>query len=201
MKFDKLVEQLLEGTSPLRTMYHNTNFSNIVLMLRSNYFKCEYNANDIKYRFTKLFEKYPYYMSTARVPNNRYARKQSVFSSVVSLELDATKLSDHGYPIRPINFFVMRNAREAEDRVLSKKDKIDNFNQYIKAFHIYIHPTDIKNIMNNNGLADMDKAYFNSTIRSILATNKPSYVYKTRDEFHSMNKAKREPLSEKHFIS
>jgi hypothetical protein len=201
MKFNELVEQLLESTSPLRTLYHNTLFYNMAGILRSNYFSCSLNGEDIKDRHMELFKKYPYYMSAARIPYNRFARKQTVFRSIVSMELDASKLSDHGYPIRPINFFARSNSQESEDRVLSRKNKIDNFKEYIKSFHIYVHPNDMESILAGNSNADMDKYDFNYTIKNILNTNKPAYVYNTRDAFHTMNRAKREPLSEKHLIT
>jgi hypothetical protein len=206
MKFDELVVELLEGTSPLRTLYHNTPFNYISEIIDSNVFICGENDEDFKDisrgEIPSIYEKYRYFMSAARTPNNSFARKDTEFSSIVSLELDASKLSDHGYIIKPINFFVSSKKKESEDRVLSKKKLINDFGQYIKTFHVYINPIEITKIMSitNINIKDMKKDSFNYKIKSILNTKKPAYVYNTRDEFHSMNRTKREPLSEKHIL-
>jgi hypothetical protein len=121
--------------------------------------------------------------------------------SMVCLELNALKLSDNGYPIRPINFFSSSDRQESEDRVLSKKSCIKDFNQYIDAFHIFFHPNDIERL-NTKGFTSpsLSKTSFNDIIKDILQTGKPSYVYRTRNEFHSLNRTKRELLSENHLI-
>ena len=206
MKFDYLVYGLLEGTSPLRTLYHNTGLDRIGEIIKSNSFICGDNPDDLSYHHgadNSAFKKFPYYMSAARTPNNRFAKSLSgIIRNSVSLELDASKLSDHGYIIKPINFFVSNEEKESEDRVLSKKEIINNFDQYIKAFHVYINPIYISSLTTDDPYADsINKYRFNYAIKTILDTKKPAYVYKTRDEFHSMNKVKREPLSDKHLIS
>lgn len=201
MKFDELIEKLLESTSPLRTLYHNTSIVNAGDIISYDYFHCEENEDDLKYRgIQPIHKKYPYFLSAARVPNNRYARRSTQFQSSVCLELDASKLTDHGYPIRPINFFLDYRERESEDRVLSKKKEIENFNQYIKSFHLFLHPIDKKRLTTNQNLHDMDKDGYNQVIKNILSTQKPAYFYEKSDDFHSLNRARREPLSEKHTI-
>jgi len=202
MNFDKLIQRLEEGTSPLRKLYHNTVFSSLEKLLYYNSFHCGYNDYDLEYKKEK-FKKYPFFMSAARIPNNNFARVETVMNefSMVCLELNALKLSDNGYPIRPINFFSSSDRQESEDRVLSKKSCIKDFNQYIDAFHIFFHPNDIERL-NTKGFTSpsLSKTSFNDIIKDILQTGKPSYVYRTRNEFHSLNRTKRELLSENHLI-
>jgi hypothetical protein len=175
-------------------MYHTTYFCDIEELIKTNTFRL--NSNDLgeMYRGYEppIFKKYPYFMSTARIPNNHFVNNHPGDASRITLELDAAKLSDHGYIIRPINYFIKSEKQESEDRVLSKKEKIEKFNQYIKSFHLYLEPPDIKYAHESK----INKEYFNDVIQTIIDTGKPAYGYMNRRDFFSLNRAKRQPISD-----
>lgn len=189
MKFDQLVQKLLEGVSPLRTMYHISYLHNMYDIITYNSFNCKNNAVDLednwKSNMPKIMEKYRYYMSTARTHTSSFIRSRvnAENSSVVTMELDASKLSDKGYPIYPINYFIASQDQEGEDRVLSKKNYIPNFLNYVKSFHI---------LMKDN--KDEDDNYNNEMIELMKRTGKPCFLYKDPKAFLFLNRTKREQL-------
>lgn len=193
MKFDELVEKLLESTSPLRLLYHTTYLIDIEQLVKTDEFKC--GENDLSYNFNskepEIFKKYPYFMSVARTHNNAFLRSisRNNFSNV-TLVLDAVKLSDHGYPIKPINFYKRSDKQESEDRVLSKTKTIPNFNEYIKEFHVFVTPADLIDI-NRSKQNQLD---FEEWLNTMRRTGKPCYRYITLKDFLSLNRTKREPL-------
>jgi hypothetical protein len=110
--------------------------------------------NEMDYHEKPILQKmskYPYYMSMARNPSSIVLYHGAHDDSVI-IELNGTKLSDHGYKIVPFNYFstipdeaynsigldnITMETREQEDRILSKKPTIENFTNYVKAFHLY----------------------------------------------------------------
>ena len=199
MNFDKLIQRLEEGTSPLRTLYHSAILPSVFSIVESNTFKLKRNDEDLiglqkipenlwyflQQKIPEIFIKYPYYMSAARVPANNYIKSimgSYVNHSLCTLELDAAKLSDHGYVLAPINFDGRSGKyRETEDRVISKKDTIPNFVDYIKAFHIYFKRS------KQTGY----KFVNDEQMENILNTDKPCYEYESTKDLLILNRAKR----------
>ena len=187
MKFDQLVSALLESTSPLRTLYHSAVLPSVFSIVESNTFKLKSNDADLIgfQKIPEIFKKYPYFMSAARVPANNYLKSimgAYTNNSFCTLELDASKLSDHGYVLAPINFDGRSGKyRETEDRVISKKDTIPNFVDYIKAFHIYFKRA------KHTGY----KFVNDEQMEDILNTNKPCYEYETKQDLLILNRSKR----------
>jgi hypothetical protein len=187
MNFDKLIQRLEEGTSPLRTLYHSAVLHLVFSIVESNTFKLKRNDADLigLQKIPEIFIKYPYYMSAARVPANNYIKSiiwSYVNNSFCTLELDAAKLSDHGYVLAPINFDGRSGKyRETEDRVISKKDTIPNFVDYIKAFHIYFKRS------KQTGY----KFVNDEQMENILNTDKPCYEYESTKDLLILNRAKR----------
>lgn len=187
MKFDKLIQRLEESTSPLRTLYHSAALTLVFSIVESNTFKLKRNDADLLglQKIPEIFKKYPYYMSAARVPANNYIKAlmgSHPNKSFCTLELDASKLSDHGYVLAPINFDGRSGKyRETEDRVISKKDTIPNFIDYIKAFHIHFKSDE------RTGFVYVD----DERMENIVNTNKPCYEYESRKDLLILNRTKR----------
>lgn len=191
MKFNQMVERINESISPLRNFYHITDIRNIGDVLRSDIFRLSpiEEIDDI----TSHFEEYSSYMSTARTPSSEYIQdfiKNSYPISSCIIELDGSKLSDKGYKIVPFNYYDFvrtsenkkPNLKEQEDRILSKKEYIPDFSQYIKAFHICDEATYL--------------ARFKPIINSFYETRKPVYIYDTKEGLKILNRLKRKIMNE-----
>lgn len=191
MKFNDLVKRLHESVSPLRTFYHISEIRNIGDILRSDIFNLS-PLESIE-KVSDYFEGYSSYMSTARTPSSHYIQdfiKNSYPVSSCIIELDGSKLSDKGYKIVPFNYYDFvrtsenkkPNLKEQEDRVLSKKEYIPDFSQYIKAFHICNEATNF--------------ASFKPIINSFYETRKPVYIYDTKEDLKILNRLKRKIMNE-----
>jgi hypothetical protein len=192
MKFNDLVKRLHESVSPLRTFYHISEIQNIGNIIKSDIFRLSpiEEIDDI----TSHFEGYSSYMSTARTPSSHYIQdfiKNSYPVSSCIIELDASKLSDKGYKIVPFNYYdfvrtsenkKLNNLKEQEDRLLSKKEYIPDFSQYIKAFHICNEAINF--------------ASFKPIINSLYETRKPVYIYDTKEDLKILNRRKRKIMNE-----
>ena len=191
MKFNQMVERINESISPLRNFYHITDIRNVGDVIKSDIFRLSpiEEIDDV----TSHFEGYSSYMSTARTPSSEYIQdfiKNSYPVSSCIIELDGSKLSDNGYKIVPFNYYDFvrtsenkkPNLKEQEDRILSKKEYIPDFSQYIKAFHICDEATYL--------------ARFKPIINSFYKTRKPVYIYDTKEGLKILNRLKRKIMNE-----
>ena len=199
MKFDQLVEQLLEGTSPLRTMYHITKMANAVNIINHDGFvlSVQDTTGDILYG-----SRYQYYMSCARTLTSAYIRDMlKDYHFTVILELDISKLSDKGYVIKPIHDFknlnpfgdrdyVVPEKQESEDRILSNKQIIPNAKSFIKTINL-LHPIGLADTASQVTTQNFPIRY---TIQEALKVFKdsgiPTYVYKEHRFFQRLDKRK-----------
>lgn len=182
-----MVERISESISPLRNFYHITDIRNVGDVIKSDIFRLSpiEEIDDI----SAHFEGYSNYMSTARTPSSEYIQdfiKHSYPVSSCIIELDGSKLSDKGYKIVPFNYYnfvkTSSNLKEQEDRILSKKEYIPDFSQYIKGFHIC------------NEAIYLGR--FKPIINSFYETRKPVYIYDTIKDLKILNRAKRKIMNE-----
>lgn len=197
MKFDELIQKIEESISPLRSFYHITSIKNLLSILKNNSFKMSLLENEVGYHRKPILQKmsnYPYYMSMARNPSSIVLYYATDNQSVI-IELNGTKLSDHGYKIVPFNFISTIpeiqfdvdeldvssiQPREQEDRILSKKPTIENFKSYVKAFHLY-------------GGSNLEKDINN--INEIIQYGIPVYSYDSIQSLRILNPKRRKLLT------
>lgn len=196
MRFDQLVKYLIESTSPLRTMYHITSMGSIANILTMDKFMLSEQDETGK----KLYPKYEYYMSTARVPSNSYFRNRlEVNCPKAILELDAAKFSDKGYPIKPIHDFIWLDTPnnkdkldrfEHEDRILSKNSEIKNAKSFIKCIN-FLRPLGEKDSYEETSSDESCKRvkYTISKVYDIfIKSGIPTYEYSDVNDFKRLNK-------------
>jgi hypothetical protein len=197
MKFDELVEELLESTSSLRNLYHITLMANAAMIINRNYFSLSEQDTSGK----KLFgNRYKYYMSCARNLTSSYFQEYwDDLTLKVIFELDAAKLSDNGYVIKPIHDFAhygknYKNIFELEDRILSNKRAIENANNFIKSIN-FLYP---KTFAHHNSQATNRKFHVKYTISDAFeifrSSGIPTYVYEDPRAFSRLDKRKAELL-------
>ena len=193
MKFDVIVNNLLESTSPLRNLYHITYMANAIEILNSDTFKLSKQDGSGNILFGK--SKYKYFMSAARNPSSSYF---SLVEMPVIFELDASRLSDKGYPIKPIHDFIELDGTEEdrenisrfelEDRILSKSAEIPNAKYFIKAIHFYHNPdygdtfAQLSHSSKYHSIPEAYEVFKNSGI--------PTFVYNYIRFFYLLNKNK-----------
>jgi len=169
--------------------------SNAVEILQSNYFTLSTQYRSGKIVFGKAKPEYRYFMSTARNPSSSYF---NLYEVPVIFELDASRLSDKGYPIKPIHDFIELDCRdgddqdigrfELEDRILSKTPEIPNAKSFIKAIHFYHSPDygdTFAQLSHNRKYHSIEQAY-----EAFKNTGIPTFVYKNRRAFYLLNKRK-----------
>ena len=154
---EKSLETLFEGLSPI--IYHNTEYSGAVGILKSNTFRLspalsiggDRPSLKLK-RKSGQFERIDmtkklYFMSTSRIKYGGYARTMGLHQAV--FVLDGQKLS-HNYTAIPVAYWssLMPGSKtpseellkrdENEDRLVSNKMEIPNANKYIKQVHVLV---------------------------------------------------------------
>jgi len=156
-----------ESTNPLRVLYHYTKLPNAANIVKMNKFALAEQDDTGE----EMFPQYKYYLSTARSTTSSYIKNKVAEdpSIAVIFVLDASRISDRGYVIKPVHDYRMlspsgvspremsREERikekqdtskfELEDRILTNKPVIDNANGYIQTIHVCI---------NNDYIDDME---------------------------------------------
>lgn len=116
----KVMASTARTTASRGTLYHMTHSRAATSILKNGWFALKPSDG------TKEEEKLSagtYYMSTARLMDNRYFR-QGVWSTTVVFELDGNKLAQR-YKVVPVDYWQMGpEAFEAEERVLSPRSRL-----------------------------------------------------------------------------
>lgn len=184
-----------ESTSPFRNLYHITYMANAVEILNSDAFKLSTQDKSGRIVFGKNKPKYKYFMSAARNPSSAFFNLNEM---PVIFELDAVKLSDKGYSIKPIHDFIELDKGidnkedisrfELEDRILSKSPEINNAKFFIKAINFYHSPDygdTFSQLSHNSKYHSITEAY-----EVFKNSGIPTFVYKNRKSFYLLNKRK-----------
>lgn len=207
-----------ESTNPLRVLYHYTKLPNAANVVKMNKFALAEQDDTGE----EMFPQYKYYLSTARSMTSNYIREKAGQDSTfpVIFVLDASKLSDKGYVIKPIHDYTTlspsgisprdmnREARlnqrldtsklELEDRILTNKPAIDNANSYIKSIHVctmddYVVDMEdaMKQPMHGTRCVYTPNQAFNEFSKSGI----PTYVYADEKDFLLLNQRKAKLLN------
>lgn len=149
MKFDKLIQRLEEGTSPLRRLYHYADISKVASIVTQNKFELTY-AKGADASKNKSFKR-NFYLSCSTIARGRYATgsngKFYPNNSHCMIEIDASKISDR-YKIVPVDYWYYPgrvydstlSSDETEERIVARDHKIPNAKKYIIAVHVYMPP-------------------------------------------------------------
>jgi hypothetical protein len=193
MKFDKLIQRLQEGTSPLRRLYHYTMLSKAATILSQNKFELTYSKGADS-RVNPNYQR-NFFMSVSTIARGRYGTGsegkyyESNFHCVI--ELDASKISDN-YKITPVDYWVgfPKQADETEERILARDHKIPNAKKYIIAVHIFIPPTD-----------EIDKernSYAMQQVNMIAHSGVEYYIYDDINDFQLLRRERAHKLEDTH---
>lgn len=189
MKFDNLVVELLESTSPLRTMYHITKMANASNIIATDKFELA-EQDETGFR---LFPKFKFYLSTARNLSSSYIISKidlTIDKVLVIFELNASALSDKGYVITPMHDFMEIEGEEnleLEDRILTNKPFINNAKSFIKTINL-LHPPNFKNTFSQNGVR---KSYSVEDAYDIFKNSGiPTFVFTDEKAFSLLDKRK-----------
>jgi hypothetical protein len=147
MNFDKLIQRLEEGTSPLRRLYHYTDLVKIAKIVSQNKFELTF-AKGADAGKDKNFKR-NFYLSCSTIARGRYGTGSEGryygenFQALI--ELDASKISDN-YKIIPVDYWSWpeqdrsdkSRIDETEDRIVARNPSIPNAKKYIIAVHVFI---------------------------------------------------------------
>jgi hypothetical protein len=189
MKFDNIVEELLESTSPLRTMYHITKMANAANIIATDKFELAEQDESGE----KLFPKFKNYLSTARNLSSSYIKGKiglTMDKVLVIFELNASALSDKGYVIKPMHDFMEiddAESLELEDRILTNKPFINNASSFIKTINL-LHPPNFANTFSQSGVR---KSYsINDAYKIFKNSGIPTFVFTGARAFSLLDKRK-----------
>ena len=189
MKFDNLVEELLESTSSLRTLYHITKMANAANIIATDKFELAEQDESGE----QLFPKFKNYLSTARGLTSSYIKGKinlTMDKVLVIFELNASALSDKGYVIKPMNDFLEIDDAEnleLEDRILTNKPFINNAKSFIKTINL-LHPTNFLDTFSQSGVR---KAYsINDAYKIFKDSGIPTFVFSNIKAFSLLDKRK-----------
>jgi len=191
MKFDELVQKLLEGTSPLRRLYHYTDVFKAAKIVSENKFELTYGKG-ADARANPNYKR-NFFLSTSSIARGRYGTGSEgkyyskTFHCVI--ELDASKVSDN-YKIVPVNYWGTTSMDETEERILSRDHKITNAKKYIIAIHIYVPPLDEEDKKRHEMKIDH--------INMIAQSGVEYYVYNNINDFQVLRREKAHKLEDTH---
>lgn len=203
MKFDELVQKLLEGTSPLRRLYHYTGLDKAADIVTQNKFELTFakGADASK----NIGYKRNFYLSCSTIARGRYATGSGgkfydeTYHCII--ELDASKVSDN-YRIIPVDYWyypgrpysLEDNMDESEERIVSRDNKIPNAKKYIIAVHIYVPPD--KEKPNEDDI--YRKLYKTNQINRIAQSGVDYYIYDNIKYFTILHREKAHKLEGEH---
>lgn len=192
-------------------VYHASKFYSAVNALRADRMPLAETEDSEAPINKSIREKYPYYLSTFRTPDNGFFRQWVLTDNMyfIVLELDGSRLNNNFKGV-PLNWFsdkegttlrmfqrevkdkALRNnvdpnlfknidlTDEAEDRLFSKEEYIENFKKYVVAIHLMEIPIrDRERLM-----SDLEKA----------RGNIPVFIYKNKKDFSILDRRKAERI-------
>lgn len=171
---------LLEASSAI--LFHATSSGNLKKILKDD----EFNLTNSLYSSIKgrLFnkKKYPYFISFSRTMQNDFTERALYIRGLV-IEFDAQALRNN-FKFYSVNWDNPNDEEayvnsyreepfEAEDRLVSKKDRIKGIKKYIKAIHALDSCNKVQEIVEIKGDIPL---YIYKDIRSLLLRNKKNMV-------------------------
>jgi hypothetical protein len=114
-------------------VYHFTSLSNIINILKNDvfYLSFDYDINKFGLSLSRTKSTKTGFLTVDTVINNESFSYDKDY--IVRLKLDGRKLSQT-YKGQPYNYFkhmIKHNSHEYEDRLLSNKERIEDFSKYI----------------------------------------------------------------------
>jgi hypothetical protein len=170
MRFNKLHSLIEEGVND-ENYYHIVDTPHAAgQIMRLGYIPMSFSGTSAEGSINK---QYPYFLSVSRVPTNDY---RGGYSNV-TLVLDARGIRSR-YKVVPVNYYYFisrKDKNEAEDRILSKKDKLPV--RYLKEVHMLAPEEEMKKYPKRYN------AFLDSDIADV-------FVYETREAYLTLDKRK-----------
>lgn len=184
----KISQVLTEGLSDV--LYHYTDLNALGQILVSNSLRLTPDigteAEVSRRRRGKM-----YYMSFARSKTGDYHFPVSTHAGgAVLLVVDGRQLKQDGFSGAPVDYWGFGNKDEMEDRLYSRKPRVENANKYITEIHTYFYKEASDQVRNAKQISSMRKAYIVAKKLDIKM-----YVYDNAKDFGLLNKAKTVQIS------